>query len=236
METNSITLDEIQYQALKQEYRRYSLEAEAAMEILLARVKNLRRGMEASEERTLIDTITYRIKTFDSCVEKMRRQGKELTPENLRTILDIAGIRIITPFEDDIYQIAEALQNQTGLYVSRVKDYIDDPENSRYAHYNKQPNWLRKGPKENGYSSLHMTICVEVFFMDNKVTAPVEVQIRDKTLDAWSAIEYICGYDDLKCRGKRSPKVLELFKRLASYLRDFRATAMELRDIGKKKK
>ena len=233
METNnSIALDDIQYQALKQEYRRYSLECEAAMEVLLARIKNLQRGMEASDDRDLIDSVTFRIKTFDSCIEKLRRNGTELNPEALRDIRDVAGIRVVTPFEDDIYVIADALQNQTGLYVSRVKDYIEGQNDSKYSAFSRKNTWKRLGPKENGYSSLHLTICVEVFFLGAKVTVPVEVQIRDKTMDAWAAIEHICGY---KCAGKKSPKVLELFKKLASYLRDFRVTAMELRDYGEKK-
>lgn len=228
-------LDNAQYQTLKAEYRRYSLECEAAMEVLLARIKNLQRGMEASDGRDLIDTVTYRVKTFDSCIGKMIRDGKPLTAEGLRQIRDVAGIRVITPFEDDIYVLTDALQNQTGLFVSRIKDYVDEPENPKYEKYSSNPSWQRNGPKDNGYASLHMTICVEVFFLGNKVTVPVEVQIRDKTMDAWAAIEHICGYNrqkGYKCTGKKSPKALELFKKLASYLRDFRSTAIELRDFG----
>lgn len=230
--TDSPCPEAAQYQMLKAEYRRYSLECDAAMEVLLARIKNLQRGMEASDERDLIDSVTYRTKTFDSCIGKMRRDGKPMTAEGLRQIRDVAGIRVVTPFEDDIYKLADALQNQTGLFVSRVKDYVDEPANPKYEKYSYNPAWQRKGPKENGYASLHMTICVEVFFLGNKVTVPVEVQIRDKTMDAWAAIEHICGY---KCVGRKSPKALELFKKLANFLRDFRTTAIELRDFGEKK-
>lgn len=204
------------FEKFKAEYISYSSQAQAAMNILLARIQNLQLGMEAAQERTLIDTVTYRIKSIDSCIKKLKLKGHALTPENLRDyISDMAGIRVVTPFEDDIFIIADALKNQSGLTVRRIKDYVSNP-------------------KENGYASLHLTIEVEVFFLNEKVIVPVEVQLRDKTMDAWAAIEHICGY---KCQsGTKSPKVLELFKKLANYLSGFRKTAIQLRDFDEKKK
>lgn len=215
-DTNSFTLSDAEYRAFRDEYKSYSSQARAAMNILLARIENLQLGMEADRQRDLIDTVTHRIKTMDSCAEKLRRNNRELTAENLRNeIRDMAGIRVVTPFEDDIFIIADALKNQSGITIRRTKDYVSEP-------------------KENGYASLHLTIEVEVFFLNEKEIIPVEVQIRDKTMDAWAAIEHICGY---KCQsGKKSLKVIELFKKLAQYLASFRKTAMQLRDLDENAK
>lgn len=190
--------------------------AQAAINLLVARINNLQLGIQAELGRPLIDTVSFRVKTLESCIKKLQKKGKDLTPENLEEyVTDIAGVRVVTPFEDDVYIVADALKNQSGLNVRRTKDYIAEP-------------------KDSGYASLHLTIEVEVFFLNEKVTVPVEVQIRDKTMDAWAAIEHICGY---KCQsGKKSAKVIELFKKLARDLSSFRKTAMKLRNLDEKAK
>ena len=211
----SLTIDEIQYQAYKAEYVSFSSEAKAAMNILLARIENLQLGMEAKRGRTLIEDVTNRIKTLDSCSEKLRRHNMELTPDNLRErILDMAGIRVITPFEDDCFIIADNLENQSGLTVRRKKDYISTP-------------------KENGYASLHLTIEVEVFFLNEKKTVPVEVQIRDTTMNAWGVVEHNCCY---KHNGDQDPKAREYFHKAALKLQEFRRKAIQLRDYDTKKR
>jgi putative GTP pyrophosphokinase len=191
---------------LKEEYGRYSLECEAAMDVILARVRNLQRGARASKERTLIDSVTSRIKTFDSCIAKLRRNEKELTPENLRALRDVAGIRVITPFRDDIYTIVHALENQTGIFIERRKDYIANP-------------------KENGYMSYHLTIIMETFFLDRKVSVPVEIQIRDLSMNLWASLEHTLNYK----KKTTSPTAVEAFKELADYLANFDDRAIELR-------
>lgn len=191
---------------LKEEYSAYSLECEAAMDVLLARIRNLQRGMTASKERILIDGVTYRVKTFDSCIAKLRRNKKELTAENLRSLRDVAGIRVITPFRDDIYTVVRALENQTGIYIERRKDYVANP-------------------KENGYMSYHLTILMETFFLDRKVNVPVEVQIRDVSMNLWASLEHTLNYK----KKTTSPTATKAFKELAEYLTSFDDKAIELR-------
>lgn len=214
---NEICVESERFRRFKEEgYIPLSNQAKAAINLLVARIDNLQLGVEAEQGRPLIDTVTHRVKTMESCIKKLKKKGYDVTPENLQEhVSDIAGVRVVTPFEDDIYIIADALKNQSGLTIRRTKDYVAEP-------------------KESGYASLHLTIEVEVFFLNEKVIVPVEVQIRDKTMDAWAAIEHICGY---KCQsGKKSLKVIELFKKLAQHLANFRKTAMQLRDIDEKTK
>lgn len=214
-QTDSLCLETVQYQAFLEEYERYKYECQAALDCVLTRVNNLKLGMDASKDRNLIDSVTYRIKSAESCAKKLRKNGYELTSENLHAHLrDIAGIRVITLFEDDIFLIAEALRNQSSFIIDREKDYVTTPN-------------------KNGYSSYHMTARVEVFFMDRKVVVPVEIQIRDKTMDAWASIEHVLGY---KYAGEhQDPNTRRLFEELAKILRRFRATAIRLRDYCIKK-
>ncbi len=222
--SNRVTTEE--YRRFRAAYKKYALLCEAATNILLARIANLKIGMQYSESRELIDTVTSRIKTAESAENKLINGGYELTIENVKEhVRDVAGVRIITPFVDDIYVIADALQNQNGLNVRRVKDYIEGPDSKRFAQY-VRCGWTRFGPKESGYKSLHLTIEVEINFIDGKYCIPVEVQIRDKTMDAWAAIEHICGY---KCTDK-SPKAKELFQRASAGLSGLSDMVIELRD------
>lgn len=193
-------------QALKEAYSAYALECEAAMDVLLARIRNLQRGTTASGGRTLIDSVTYRIKTFDSCVSKLKRNKKDFNVENLRDLRDVAGIRVITPFRDDIYTVVKALENQSGIFVERRKDYVANP-------------------KENGYMSYHLTISIETFFLDRKVNVPVEVQIRDVSMNLWASLEHVLNYK----KKTTSPTATKAFKELAEYLTDFDDRAIELR-------
>lgn len=211
--------------AFKEEYSRLAKECKAAIAFLVPRIQVLQEDIGSDSAPS------SRIKTPESCIEKIQRNGDDVTPEALREIRDIAGIRVVLPFEDNVYTIAGALQDEPGLHVLRVKDYICAPDDPRYMEYFRPETWTRYGPKPSGYSSLHMTIAVEVFHLSRKAMVPVEVQIRDKTMDAWASIEHICRY---KC-DDTSPEAKELFTKLSTNLRDLRSQAMQLRDYGENK-
>ena len=107
-----------------------------------------------------IEHIKSRLKTAESIVKKLKKDGYEVSIENMMERLsDIAGIRIICSFTSDIYQIADMIASQGDVTVLHVKDYI-------------------KNPKPNGYRSYHLIIEVPVFFTECKRNMRVEVQIR----------------------------------------------------------
>lgn len=131
---------------------------------------------EAKQLRNPIDTIKNRIKRPISILEKMKRKGLEITMESItENLYDIAGIRVICPFIEDIYTVAEMLVKQDDITLIRCKDYI-------------------KNPKENGYRSLHLVVAVPVFFSDKKVLMKVEVQIRTIAMDFWASLEHQIRY------------------------------------------
>lgn len=123
-----------------------------------------------------IEHIKARIKTPESIVKKLKRNGYESTIENMvKYINDIAGIRIICSFTSDIYRIADMIREQKDIKVLAVKDYITYP-------------------KASGYKSYHMIVTVPVYLSDRIVDTKVEVQIRTVAMDFWASLEHKIHY------------------------------------------
>jgi putative GTP pyrophosphokinase len=123
-----------------------------------------------------IEHIKSRIKTSESIVKKLRKNGYESTIDNMiKYVNDIAGIRIICSFTTDIYRIAEMLERQSDIKVLSVKDYI-------------------KNPKQSGYKSYHMIVSIPIYLSERKVDAKVEIQIRTVAMDFWASLEHKINY------------------------------------------
>lgn len=123
-----------------------------------------------------IEHIKKRIKTPESIVKKLEKDGHEVNLENmLKHVHDIAGIRVICSFTSDIYKLAAMIGNQSDLNVIEIKDYI-------------------KNPKESGYKSYHMLVEVPIFLSDSVVDTMVEIQIRTIAMDFWASLEHKIYY------------------------------------------
>lgn len=123
-----------------------------------------------------IEHIKSRLKTSESIVKKLRRQGHESTIHNMvQYVNDIAGIRVICSFTSDIYRIAEMITNQGDIKVISVKDYLVNP-------------------KPSGYKSYHMLVSVPVYLSDRIVDTKVEIQIRTVAMDFWASLEHKIHY------------------------------------------
>ena len=123
-----------------------------------------------------IEHIKTRLKTAESIVKKLKKQGHEPTLDNMvKYISDIAGVRIICSFTKDIYTLAEMIKNQSDLKVVSIKDYI-------------------KTPKESGYKSYHMIVSVPVFLSNDVIETKVEIQIRTVAMDFWATLEHKIHY------------------------------------------
>ena len=126
--------------------------------------------------RNPIASISTRLKRTESVMDKLERKG---LPFNLTTveenIHDMAGIRVICSYIDDIYLIADALLRQDDITLVQRKDYIENP-------------------KENGYRSLHLIVEVPVFLTNHKKQMKVEVQIRTIAMDFWASLEHQLRY------------------------------------------
>ncbi|MCR4705493.1 MAG: GTP pyrophosphokinase family protein [Lachnospiraceae bacterium] len=123
-----------------------------------------------------IEHIKARLKTPESIVKKLRKNGHESTIENMvKYVNDIAGVRVICSFTSDIYRIAEMIANQNDLKVLSVKDYI-------------------KKAKPSGYRSYHMIVSVPIFLSDRIAETKVEIQIRTVAMDFWASLEHKINY------------------------------------------
>ena len=123
-----------------------------------------------------IEYIKSRIKTPESIVKKLKRDGYESSIENMvNYVKDIAGIRIVCSFTSDIYRLAEMIGKQNDLTVISIKDYI-------------------KHPTVSGYKSFHMIVPAPIFLSDRVGDTKVEIQIRTIAMDFWASLEHKIYY------------------------------------------
>lgn len=131
---------------------------------------------QAKRKRNPIEYIKSRVKSAESIAEKLEKGGHELSIFSARKHLDdIAGIRVVCSFVEDIYTIADILMKQDDVGVLEVVDYI-------------------KHPKESGYRSLHLVLEIPVFFALHTEKVKVEVQIRTIAMDFWASLEHQLHY------------------------------------------
>lgn len=127
-------------------------------------------------DRNPIESIKSRVKSMDSLLKKVRKKNIPLTLESIEeNIWDIAGVRIICSFQEDIYLLAECLLQQDDIKLIEIKDYI-------------------KTPKENGYRSLHLIVEIPIFLQDEKRNMKVEIQLRTIAMDFWASLEHKLRY------------------------------------------
>jgi putative GTP pyrophosphokinase len=158
------------------EWRELLFIHESAIEEVNTKLKILNNEFKIIHDHNPIEHIKTRVKKPDSIIEKLERKGYEVNIENAKTkINDIAGIRIICSFTDDIYKILEMIKAQNDIEVLKVKDYI-------------------KNPKDNGYRSLHLLIQLPIFLSSQARMTKVEIQIRTIAMDFWASLEHKIYY------------------------------------------
>lgn len=127
-------------------------------------------------DRNPINSIKTRLKSFQSMRDKLQRKGIDLTVNNIEENLnDVAGVRVICSFTDDVFMLAEALLKQDDITLVEAKDYINNP-------------------KPNGYRSLHLIVTVPIFLAHEKRLMKVEIQLRTIAMDSWASLEHQLRY------------------------------------------
>ena len=155
-----------------------------------------------------IENIYSRIKKPLSIAEKLKKLGKPITMDSIIDNLnDVAGIRIICPFIDDIYKVVDMLIVQDDITLIETKDYI-------------------KNPKPNGYRSYHMILEVPVFFSNYKQPMRVEVQIRTVAIDFWASLEHQIKY---KNDSEKTQDIVSDLKECADVIANTDLKMLELR-------
>lgn len=132
--------------------------------------------LSLNRENNPIESIKTRLKSPESIFEKLQRRNLPMTlsaiEENLN---DIAGVRVICSFPEDIYSLADALLRQDDITLIERKDYIQNP-------------------KPNGYRSLHLIVEVPIFLRNETRRMRVEVQLRTIAMDFWASLEHKLRY------------------------------------------
>lgn len=127
-------------------------------------------------DRNPINSIKSRLKQISSIKEKLDRKNAPYTLEAIEENLnDIAGVRVICSFPEDVYALVEALLKQDDITLIRMKDYI-------------------KNPKPNGYRSLHLIVSIPIFLAHEKRNMKVEIQLRTIAMDFWASLEHQMKY------------------------------------------
>ena len=195
---------------LGEEFDDYAAECDSALRIAMAEILNVREFMERFGERSPFDSVDSRLKTFESTINKCSERGYPLNISIIKErVRDIAGIRIVTPFRDDIETVINAIEHIHRINIDQIKDYVAEP-------------------KTNGYMSIHLNTQIQIFVPDKgSRIIPVEIQVRDKAMDLWATVEHVLRYKN----DNPSPEVYRQFKAVAEILNEFDRMAMDLRDF-----
>ena len=148
----------------------------SALKVAVAQMEILDEEFATLNDRSPIHHIEYRIKTLDSIVEKLQRRGHAVTIDNIYAyVQDVAGIRIICNYLDDIYYLRSLLTRNESFQVIQEVDYI-------------------KTPKPSGYRSLHLIVEVPIVISEGTLHLPVEIQLRTIAMDMWASLEHELRY------------------------------------------
>lgn len=159
-----------------QEFFAVQCRYQAAIREIRTKLEILDEEFQMKHKRNPIHHMQSRMKSIQSMMEKLARHNE---PRSIHTavekLMDIAGIRVICSYVQDVYTVAELLTQQDDIHLLRVRDYI-------------------KQPKSNGYRSLHLVVEIPVFLSEGRVMVPVEIQIRTIAMDFWASLEHSLRY------------------------------------------
>ena len=161
------------YMAMMNKYRCAIMEVETKLKVLNTE-------FSLQYDRNPFESINSRLKSPVSIMEKLRRKGLPINEEVLEqqieeNLFDVAGLRVICAFQEDIYALSDLLVHQDDIQLLRTKDYI-------------------KNPKPNGYRSLHQILEIPVFLKEGKTFVKVEVQFRTIAMDFWASVDHKLRY------------------------------------------
>jgi len=195
------------------EFRLRMLYYRSAMREVETKIEVLNEEFSLRFDRNPISGVYSRLKEGRSIFEKMRRKSLPISLENMEEhIDDIAGVRVICPFLDDVYDLERALLEQDDITLVERKDYI-------------------KQPKPNGYRSLHLVLCVPIFLSGGKRIVKVEVQIRTIAMDSWASLEHQLRYKKDFCLTRNTERELKICAELSAEL-DSRMEMLRQNIIG----
>ncbi len=158
------------------ELRRFLMVYKFGLDEMMTKITILQEELGLSADGCPIEHVSSRMKSLESLTAKLRRLGRPLTLDDVRSdVHDIAGVRIVCSFISDVYLVAEMITRQPDVELVRIKDYIAEP-------------------KPNGYKSLHLIVDTPVHMSKGIEMARVEIQLRTVAMDFWASLEHKIYY------------------------------------------
>ncbi len=202
---------------LEKEYSYY----ECALMNVETKFNILNRQFSNYYDRNPIESISARLKSKDSLIRKINRYNLDLDLDSIKEgINDIAGIRIVCSFIDDIYRLERDFLSQDDVVLLTRKDYIENPKNS-------------------GYRSLHLIVEVPIYLRDGKKMVRVEVQMRTIAMDFWASLEHKIRYkkniskEDLKMIAKELVECADLTNEVDNRMKHIRDSITDAKKRSK---
>lgn len=154
----------------------YYQQCQAGAKEFGTKLENLDSEFEMLDNHNPIHHMETRMKSPRSLIRKLAKKGHDFSFDAIKNnIFDIAGIRVITNYLDDISTVENALTKQSDVTLLKRKDYISHS-------------------KPSGYRSLHLVVSVPVFRANGPVATPVEIQLRTVGMDMWASLEHKLRY------------------------------------------
>jgi len=188
MENNKIDSKELElFEEKTKPFSKLMMYYRCAMLEIRTKLDVFNTELSLESEHNPLENVICRLKSPASIIEKMNRKGIPVSVDNIeRNLNDVAGVRVICSFIDDIYTLSDKLCSQDDIRLIERKDYI-------------------KNPKPNGYRSLHLILEIPIFLTEEKKYVRVEVQFRTIAMDFWASLEHKLKYK--KEIGKNAEKI-----------------------------
>ena len=208
--------DENRMQQMSAEFQRmvddfFSIQCRysAAMREVQTKLEILDDEFQSRHRRNPIHHMQCRLKTIQSMMEKLRRKQYAVSMESaVENLTDIAGIRVICSYVQDVYTVARLLTSQDDVKLLEMDDYI-------------------RNPKPNGYRSLHLIVEIPVFLQEGRTMVPVEVQLRTIAMDFWASLEHAMRY---KAEGEVPQDICEELQQVGEDIAALDKRMQELHD------
>ncbi|SHK85785.1 GTP pyrophosphokinase [Hespellia stercorisuis] len=184
------------------------LKAQCAINLVKSKLQIINSELSLARNHSVLVSMQDRIKTTESVYQKLKRKNLPCTGKAIEeNITDMAGVRAVCAFEDDIYRVSAILLKQPDIKLAKKKDYI-------------------KNPKKSGYRSLHLIIHVPVYLSTGVEWIKVEVQLRTSAMNFWADLDhqlrYKKGAKEARLIGKELKEYADRIKELDEHMVEMR--------------
>ena len=173
-----------------------------AEEEILQKLNIIKEYLKEIYEYDVINHIVSRIKSPNSILNKMKKKHYNMTyKELIENVNDIAGIRVICAFKNDIHKVRNIISNIPNTRILKEKDYI-------------------KNPKKSGYMGYHIIMETLIKYEEENIPIKVEIQLRTMAMDFWATAEHKMKYKTKNKLSNKDSKKIEIYAKIINIIED----------------